>query len=194
VPYDNCNEKLDAFTRGLIRRKTQQLIGKAGFTSQDREDLEQKFYARVLQALRSFDPAVAHERVFLTAVVDRQGANLLRDKQAAKRYQRRVVSLNVTIHVEGEGLTELAQSIGRRELDARLGRDTPSDQDLLDRVLDVAAVIASLPEPLRELAERRKSQTMQAISEALSIPRTTLNERMREIRQAFERAELRDYL
>ena len=194
MPYDNCNEKLDAFTRGLIRRKTQQLIGKAGFTSQDREDLEQKFYARVLQALRSFDPAVAHERVFLTAVVDRQGANLLRDKQAAKRYQRRVVSLNVTIHVEGEGLTELAQSIGRRELDARLGRDTPSDQDLLDRVLDVAAVIASLPEPLRELAERRKSQTMQAISEALSIPRTTLNERMREIRQAFERAELRDYL
>ena len=194
VQYDDRNDKSDPFTRNLIRRKIQHLIGKAGFTLQDREDLEQQFYARVFKALRSYDPAVANERVFLTAVIDRQGANLLRDKQAAKRYQRRVVSLNVTIHVEGEGPTELAQTIGRRELDARLGRSTPSDQELLERVLDVAAVIASLPEPLRELAERRKSQTMQEIAEALGIPRTTLNERMREIRQAFERGELRDYL
>jgi RNA polymerase sigma-70 factor (ECF subfamily) len=194
VPNDNFNNEFDSFTRGLIRRKIEQLIGKAGFTAQDRQDLEQQFRVRVLQALRSFDPAVAPERVFLTAVIDRQGANLLRDRQAAKRYQRRVVSLNVTIHVEGEGLTELAQTIGRRELDARLGRDTRSEQDLLDRVLDVAAVIESLPAPLRELAKRRKSQTMQEISDALGIPRTTLNERMREIRQVFERAGLKEYL
>ncbi len=194
MPNDDCNDKFDPFTRGLIRRKVQQLIGKAGFTARDREDLEQQFYLRVLQALRSYDPAVAHERVFLTAVVDRQGANLLRDKQAAKRNQRRVVSLNVTVYVEGEGPTELAQMIGRRELDARLGLETRSEQELLERALDVAAVIASLPEPLRELAERRKSQTMQQIADAIGIPRTTLNERIRELRQPFERAGLKDYL
>ena len=194
MPYDDSNDNFDPFTRGLIRRKIQQLIGKAGFTAQDREDLEQQFHLRVLQALRSFDPAVAHERVFLTAVVDRQGANLLRDKQAAKRNRRRVVSLNVTVYVEGEGPTELVQMIGRRELDARLGLETKSEQEQLERALDVAAVIAALPEPWRELASRLKTQTMQQIADAMGIPRTTLNDRKREIRQVFERANLKDYL
>ena len=38
----NFNPSDDRFTRGIIRRKIKQLIGRAGFTKQDRDDLEQE--------------------------------------------------------------------------------------------------------------------------------------------------------
>ena len=39
--HDDFNEKIDRFARGIVRRKVKQLIGRAGFTKQDREDLKQ---------------------------------------------------------------------------------------------------------------------------------------------------------
>ena len=41
----------DRFIRGIIKRKVGQLIGRAGFTQQDRESLEQDLLARVLEPL-----------------------------------------------------------------------------------------------------------------------------------------------
>ena len=46
----------DRFIRGIIRRKVKQLLGRAGFTRQDREDLEQELLVRVLQSLPKYHP------------------------------------------------------------------------------------------------------------------------------------------
>ena len=72
------------FTRGIIRRKVKQLIGVAGFTKQDREDLEQELFARVLQSPPKFDPDQARSNKFVTTVVERYVANILRNKWAAR--------------------------------------------------------------------------------------------------------------
>ncbi len=194
MPNDNLNDKIDRFTHGIVRRKVKQLIGRAGFTRQDREDLEQEFFARVLQSLASFDPAVAHRNKFITAVVERYVANVLRNKQAEKRDHRRITSLNVTIEITDEGPTELAQTIGDRELDARLGRDRRGEDDLMQLRLDLADVISGLPEAWQTLLELRKSQTMPEVANQMGVPRTTLNDWMRRIRQQFEKAGLREYL
>lgn len=187
-------EKIDRFTRGIIRRKVKQLIGRAGFTRDDSKDLEQDLYVRVLQSLPRFNPDKSHRNKFITAVVERHVANLLRNKQAEKRDHRRICSLNVTLEVKDEGATELACTIGDGALDARLGRRRISDEDFVDLTVDLAEEIAKLPEHWRTLLELRKSQTMQEIAQEMGIPRTTLNEWLRRIRQRFERAGLRDYL
>jgi DNA-directed RNA polymerase specialized sigma24 family protein len=59
---------------------------------------------------------------------------------------------------------------------------------------DVATAIASLPEPLKDLAERLKHQTISEISRDLGISRSTLNHRLVRLRQRFEAMGMREYL
>jgi len=184
----------DRFFRGIIRRKVNQLIGRAGFTQQDREDLEQDLLARVVQSSPRFDPKIAHGNSFVTTVVERHVVNMLRYRQAAKRDPRRITSLNVMINVTDEGPTELAQTIGDRERDARLDCQRIREDELTQLAIDLADVIATLPECWQTLLELRKSRTMPEIAEEMGVPRTTFNDWMRRIRQRFEQAGLRNYM
>ncbi len=147
--HDDFNEKIDRFAWGIIHRKARQLIRRAGFTKEDRKDLEQDLILRLLQALPSFDPAKAHRNKFITTVVERYVANILRDKKAEKRDDRRVTSLNVMIDSPDDGPTELSQTIGKHELDAQHYRYPQSEEERANFVQDVAEVIAKLPDELR---------------------------------------------
>lgn len=192
--HDTLQEKIDRFSRGIIRRKINQLIGRAGFTEQDRTDLEQDLILRLLQSLPSFDPNQAHRNVFTTTVIERYVANILRDKQAEKRDHRRISSLHVMINIGEDETTELAQTISQHELDAQRGRHPRSDEELAQLVEDVADVMATLPDQLGDLAERLKTQTVSEIARGMGIPRTTLSESVRRLRQRCERTGLKFYL
>ena len=192
--HDDYQEKIDRFARGIIRRKVKQLIGRAGFTDQDRKDLEQELILRLLQSLPSYNPNKAHRNVFTTTVIERYVANILRDKRAKKRDCRRVNSLDVMIDIGEDDKVDFAQTISQRELDAWRGCYPRSDEELARLAQDMEDVMAQLPDKLRELAERLKTQTMAEIARNMGVPRTTLNERMRRIRQRFEKAGMEDYL
>jgi len=194
VLHDDFNEKVDRFARGIIRRKINQLIGRAGFTEQDRKDLEQELILRLLQSLPSFDPNHAHRNVFTTTVIERYVANILRNKRAMKRDHRRVSSLHVMVDIGEEDKIEMTQNISQRELDAQRGRHPRSDEELAQLVQDLAEAMAKLPDKLRELAERLKTETVSEIARDKGIARTTLNESVRRLRRRFENAGLKEYL
>ena len=185
---------LGRFEFGIVRKKVRQIIGCAGFKKQDRDDLEQELIARLLQSLKSFDPDVAHRKSFVTAVVERAVATILRDAQAEKRDPRRIGSLHVLVEVSDDGPTELAEMVGDREYNARRCRDPRSAEDLSQLTSDLAGVLAALPTELRDLAERLKSHSIAEIARDLGVPRTTLNDTVRRLRQRFEQAGLRAYL
>lgn len=192
---DDFSQKLDRFTHGIVRRKVKQLIGRAGFQHRDREDLEQELLLRVLQSLPSFDATQAHRNVFITTVVERATANLLRDKTAAKRDHRRLCSLNVMIEVADEGLVELAQTISDRELNARLCIHRRAADELAHLAQDVADLVSSLPDRERDLLERiLKSQTVTEIAREFNVPRTTVSSRVHRLLERFEQTGLKDYL
>lgn len=191
---DNFNLGKDRFTRGLIRRKVKQLIGRAGFTEQDREDLEQDLFVRVLESLPRFNPDQGHRYSFVTTVVKGCAANILRSRQAKKRDDRQIRSLNVTVEIAGQGQIELAQIIDERPLDARLGRHRRPHIELAQLRMDLADLSATLPESWHTLLELRKTRTMTEAAREMGVPRTTLNNLMRRVRQRFEQAGLRDYL
>ena len=184
----------DRFLRGIIRKKANQLVHHAGFTHQDRKVIEQDLSLKVLQSMPQFDPKRSHFKQFIATVVERHVATILRDKKAQKRDCRGVRSLNEIVDNSEDGPIELAETISTSDHDKRLGRKLRSDTDLADMCLDVAVVIGSLPEKLLELAEYLKTDSISEISRRTGVPRTTLNERLKKLRQLFEDKSLQEYL
>ena len=185
--------RLGRFEFGIIHRKVRQLIGGSGFTRQDRKPLEQELIAMLLHSLPAFDPTKSHRNVFVTTVVERSVAKILRPKRAEKRDDRCVGSLNVMVNAGGE-MRMLASTIGNKEYDARRGVVSRSDEATSELASDIADVICRLPEDLRFLAEQLKEKSLAQIAREIGVPRTTLRERLAELRSRFESADMRFHL
>lgn len=186
--------RLSRFEFGIIRRKVRQLIGCHGFRPQDREQLEQELIARLLNGLQSYDSRQGHRNAFVTTVVERSVATIVRDKRAEKRDHRRVSSLNVMVALSDDSRAELAATIGQPAYDARRGRESRSDTEQSDLSSDIAEVISGLPPDLQHLAEQLKHKSISQIAREMGIPRTTLRDRVLELRERFERADMRLHL
>jgi RNA polymerase sigma factor (sigma-70 family) len=194
VTFAKVDPSEDRFIRGIIRRKVKQLIGCAGIRRQDRQDLEHDLFLRVLQCLPLFDPERAHCYAFITCVVERQVANILRDKRAEKRDQRRISSLNVMIGFTDERPIDLAQLVSEDDFDHRIGRQRLPENELVLLRVDLATAIGTLPERWQTLLELRKTQNMSEAARVMGVRRTTLNAWMSRIRRQFEKAGMREYL
>ncbi|MGN6547782.1 MAG: sigma factor [Aureliella sp.] len=179
------------FISKLVRDKARQLARKPGSAS-DAEDFEQDLLIKLLQAAPQFDPEIAHENAFGATVVERQSASIVRGQRAKKR-SGPVVSLSITVSLEGHP-TELAELIGHRELDARRARHPRSKEELEQLSSDVHAVIATLPAPLRDLAERLMRMSLSQAARELGLTRTASFVRMAALRRRFEAAGLKNYL
>jgi RNA polymerase sigma-70 factor (ECF subfamily) len=182
--------RLDRFEEWFILRKARQLAGKAGFTTDDVEDIEQDIRLDVLQRLPRFDPAKSNRHTFIAMVVRRCAATILERQRAEKRNRgRRPQSLNALIR-DADGrevdfyqtLAGNAHQPGRRE------------EELRDLIADVRRVVASLPDYLRPWCDVFGELGIRETSRELHVPRCRLQRIKAEIRAAFEEAGLEDYL
>ena len=184
---------LDGFTTRLIRRKARQVVRRAGFSRSDRDDIEQELRLKLVKDLASYDPDQGHRHAFVVTVVERCVANLLRNRAAEKRGCRCTCSLDVVIEDGEEGPTELGETIGDRQYNARRVRWPRDAHELIELTADIEKVLADLPPELRELAEALKSESISAIARRTSTPRTTLYQRVRQLRRRFVEANSRDF-
>jgi len=189
-----ADRDIDPFARALIRKKAKQLVGRAGYRHQDREDIEQELALQFVRRLPSFDPGQGHFNVFATVVIERSVASILRHRLAKKRDDRHVMSLSAKIDSGEEGLAELVETIGQRELDARRGQHPRFAEELAQLKFDMVETIATLSAKDRELPERLKSRNVSEISRDIGVPRSTLDERVRRLRRRFEQAGMKDYI
>jgi RNA polymerase sigma-70 factor (ECF subfamily) len=185
---------IDDFAARLIRFKARQLVGRAGFTRSDVDDIEQELVLKLLKHRGAFDPDQSHWHAFVTTIVERHAATILRDKRMEKRDFTRATSLHVIVDDPINGPSELAATIGRRELDARLGLATRPEHDFLELVQDLATVMADLPPTWRNVCERLKSASVSKVARDLGVPRTTLSCLLRRLRRRFEPAGLGEYV
>lgn len=177
----------------LIGGKIRRLLGKAGLRQQDRHDLEQEVWTRLWPRLRAYDRRRGQPHAFLATVIERILANLLRDRLAAKRDIRQVISLHQIARTE-EGQAELGQTISQEERDVRQGRSARSETEQVEMTLDMAEVMARLPKDKQELMEQLQHSSLAEIARRNKVPRSTLQSQIRKLRQLFEDAGLRDYL
>jgi DNA-directed RNA polymerase specialized sigma24 family protein len=163
---------IDPATAELIGRKSRQILRQTGLPSSDREDVEQTLALLLLQRLPKFDPAEGDRAAFVRMVLRQATVNVLRFLAAAKR-SGRPVSLDALLPTADDGATS---------------------EESGDLVLDLAGALEALPADLRAIANELRVSSKTEAARNLGIPRSTLHERAKEIRAAFERRALDDYL
>jgi RNA polymerase sigma-70 factor (ECF subfamily) len=191
---DDAPQPIDQIASDLIRRKARKLVGRAGFTSQDREDLQQEFLVRVLPQLRAFDPRRGPVHAFVSTVIDNCAADLLRERLAQKRDYRRLRPLHKARAPDEEAADQRAAEPGQDAHDARLGRSPRSPEEKAQLASDVAEVLARLSPKDQDLARRLKQDSVSQVARDLGRSRSGVYANVRRLRQIFARAGLQDYL
>ncbi|MGF1580275.1 MAG: RNA polymerase sigma factor [Gemmataceae bacterium] len=179
----------DKFTRGLIRRKAKQLVRRPAFFHLDGEDVAQELFLRVWQQVPKFSAAKSHIKTFVTTIVERYVANMVRDSVAQKRTPpSRLVSLsNHVCHEDGE-VTSRASVISNQDAHNRLGFSPRSDEERAKLRLEVEDVLARLSPSDRDICKLLQNLSTSEAARELGLPRTTLLSRIHHIRRQFEKA------
>ena len=190
------DEGIDPYAVEIIRFKARQLVGQAGFTASDRDDLEQELILDLLRRLPKYDPSRAKRNTFIARVVEHKIATLIEAQTAHKRdYRRCPCSLNERFEEEEEGRSvERAETLDQEDYLLRIGVEPGAAEELRGLALDVATVVETLPPELRDLCRRLEQETVSEISRDTGVSRATLYESITRLREIFEDAGLKDYL
>lgn len=165
----------DRYADPLIRHKARQLVGKAGFTEDDRADLEQELALDLLQRIPRFDPDKAKVTTFMTRVVEHRISTLLAARHAQCRdWRLNQVSLNAPVD-DSDQAEDLIHFVPHDSEDVRV----------MENRLDMERMLASLPDEQRQLCEQLKEHTMAESARILGLPRSTLYGRLNSIRECF---------
>ena len=186
---DNRFDALDGYALNLIKYKARQLVGRAGFTPSDRDDLEQEMLLDLIQRMPKYDPDRAGARTFIARMVAHKIADIILARKAGMR-DFRICFCSLDDHLEDEegGLIALEEYLVRT---GKLARPVSERHDLF---IDIHKVMARLPPKLRELCRRLKTETVAEIARETGVSRAVIYESIKKLRAIFEEAGLRDYL
>ena len=192
---DNSDDGIDPYAAGLIKYKARKLVGKAGFTASDREDIEQELRLDLLRRLPKYNPKRAQRNTFIARVVEHRLATLIEAQKAGIRdYRRCRCSLNECFEDADGRSVERVDTFDQEDYLLRTGAQSRPSEELNRLAIDVAAVLETLPPELRELCRRLKAETVTEISRDTGIPRGTIYESIKKLREIFKDAGLRNYL
>ena len=169
---------LDAATRALIRAKARQLAHRFRLPPTDVPDLEQDLALHVWTRLDHFDPNRQGDHgAFVRMLVGHAAATAFRARVRRTRHAPRSLDALLRGARCPDSPSEPA--------DPRSGPGTE-----LALSLDVAAVLAALPRPLRRVAEALKTRSVAAAARHLGLSRAALYRRLGALRAAFTAAGL----
>ena len=167
--------EIDPRIKRLIRHKTRQMIGKAGLTASDLEDIEEDLVLDLLERLPRYDPAKSSEYTFALRVVEHRIARILARRSAAMRdWRTQMRSLSEPVLDDEGRQTQLAETLPGPEGPAR------------EALMDLADVLEQLPERLRALAKRLPETTIRQIAQELGVSRRTVHRWVGELRAHLE--------
>ena len=193
--FDKHDDGIDPYAVQLIKYKARQLVGQAGFTVSDRDDLEQELVLDLLRRLPKFDPERAQLNTFIARVVEHRIATLIEARKAGIRdYRRCQCSLNDRFEDEEGRSVERVDTFDQEDYLLRTGAQSRPADELSALAIDLAVVLETLPPELRELCRRLKAESVTEISRDTGVPRGTIYESIKELREIFEDAGLKDYL
>jgi hypothetical protein len=183
------------FAAAFIKRKAQQLVRRPEFTRADLKDLEQEMKLFLWKRVPDFDPGRAHWNVFVTTLIERFAAQLLTNRTRKKRERTRAMqSLSEWVQDEEGRFVPLAETIREDQRLSHASVEAPCHEETVSRAMDLDTVLKALPPELRALCEQLKHDCPQQVARDRSIPRQTLQGRIREIRDAFAAAGFQEIL
>ncbi len=165
---------LSDYALDVVHHKAQELIGTAGYTPDDLDDIKQELVADLLARLDRFDPARSTYATFVTRLVERKISNLIRYRQSERRDPRREAgSLNDRIDDAEEGGDPQLAVVSQDEHDLRTGKHRRPAAERGRLALDIEAVLADLPADLRRAAVLLTTFSVAETAREMGIPRST---------------------
>ena len=178
-----------------IRRAAAKLIGRAGYTRADREDVENDFVADLLHRLPRFDPRRATLGTFVRRVIENRLATALRDARAQKRdFCRNAGSLNRDFRDEDGRAVDRSQTIPQDATAKRTGRTTRTEIDLSDLQQDMIAARSTLPKDLQELFDKLRDHSLSAIARERGVTWRRVRRDVDRLQDHLRDLDLRGYL
>jgi RNA polymerase sigma-70 factor (ECF subfamily) len=170
---------LDEYADRLIRIKARQLARRPEFQSWDPEDIEQELTLDLLQRLLHHDPARASRNTFIARAVEHKVASLIEHRTRTKRHcPTEMMSLDDPASGEDGEIVPRSETIDPATL-----QRVPTPSDTPELAVDLALAMEDLPDDMRDLCERLRTETVSEIARRLGIPRSTLYESIRRLRQ-----------
>lgn len=166
------------FALDMVNIKAAELVGKAGFTADDFEDIRQAMLLDLLERLKKYDPSKSNFKLFVTCVIDRKGQNLVRYRESDVRdYRREDCSLNEEIAAgDGETPVQRLDTVNQDDQDIRSGKYRRNAEERTHLRLDVQAVLEDLPPDLRRAAELLQTLPISHVARAMGVAQATFYE------------------
>lgn len=189
------HDEIVQYAIGRAHYKANQLIGRHGFTQSDFGDIRQELLTDVIERLPKFNGDLAGAKTFVSRLIDNRIANLIEHRKAGCRNpQREECSLDDWARDEDGAWVRRDTVTDAQRLRAHRGVYPREDQEQAELAMDVDSIVAALPEDLRDLCERLKTQTVLEISRDTGVSCATLYRRIKNLRERFEAAGLGDSL
>lgn len=186
---------IDAYAVQIITFKARQLVGRAGFTESDREDIEQELLLDLLQRLPRYDPERAQRSTFIARVVDNRIATIIEARKAGRRDYRLCTCSLKDLQEDEEGhCVERLETIDQDDYLLGVGAIARASSELGDLSLDLRDALEKLPSDVRDLCRRLATDTVSEISRDTGVPRGTIYEAIKTIRRIFDDIGLGEYL
>jgi hypothetical protein len=154
--------------RALAHRKAVRIIGRCGFTRDDREDIASRLVATFYARFERFDENRASVQTFASRLMDKELNSMLRYRLASCRRR-----------------TEQEEALDSAEV---MDADSAGPLNTTDRChfwIDVERALAPLPVVLRETALALCSYTPSELSRLPGQTHTVIYRRIRRLRQAL---------
>lgn len=188
--------ELNDYALELVHHKARQLVGKAGYTQDDVDDIKQDLIVDLLERLPQFDPAKATYNTFVARLVERKISNLLRDRKAQMRdHRREVCSLNDGIKACENEPVQRSTTISQDEHDIRTGKYQRPAEEREHLRMDMDALLADLPDELQRAARLLQSHSLTQAARAMGVSRDKFYDNyLPRLREAFAAKGMADYL
>lgn len=182
MDYQNSYLELGEYANNLIRTKARQLVGKAGFTFSDCQDIEQELALDLIQRLDHYDATRAKRTTFMARIVDHRVATLIQERTAACRDWRKCRE-----SLDEPTILDDAEGISRVHF---IPDPNAKSAAALAFELDLQAALEQLPPDLRELWDLLIDSNIHRVSKQTGVPRSTLYARLKRLHDALRAAGL----
>ena len=171
------------------------MIGRAGLTESDREDLVQEFVLDHLRRRHLYDSHAAPWEAFVLVLCQNCAARILEHRQALKRtWRREAGSLNRPVVTRDGGSTEYGETLSQSQLALRTGQHRRSEEEAWNLAHDLRQVFDQMPPTMRKVCPLLMRHTKAQTADKLGISQGALYEILSRVLVRFEKAGLRDYL
>lgn len=188
-------EGLDDYAVNLIRYKTRRLIGQAGYTRSDQEDIEQDLSLHLRRQLPKHNARKGTLKTFINTVLDNKIRTMVSARLTSQYdFRQHDYSVDEMIEANTGDVVSRAEAIDAEEYLMATGRLNRRVLEAVELRLDVRCAVSRLPADLRNLCARLHEQTIVDIAREDGVSRHKIDELRCRIGQVFLEHGLDRYL